>query len=148
MAGRLAGAPVFLPAEDVCMVEDLDRWEPYGDGDELPCGLSAVGVPGLTRGEQALLSPRHGGLLFVGDALGTTAKWAPGGIPSADTPTAIPGPGRPCPTCSTSTSRTSCRGTATPSSAAPDRAAEGYLVPEASGWLTERPRGRAPSPQR
>ncbi|MCY3737196.1 MAG: hypothetical protein OXG13_12380 [Gemmatimonadaceae bacterium] len=86
------GAPIYLPAEDACMVEDLDRWEPYGDGDELPCGLRAVGVPGLTRGEQALLSPRHGGLLFVGDALGTTAKWAPGGIPLGGHPNGHPRP--------------------------------------------------------
>ena len=74
------------------MVEDLDRWEPYGDGDELPCGLSAVGVPGLTRGEQALLSPRHGGLLFVGDALGTTAKWAPRRHPLGGHPNGHPRP--------------------------------------------------------
>ena len=113
------GAPVFLPAEDVCMVEDLDRWEPYGDGDELPCGLRAVGVPGLTRGEQALRG--------TGASSSWATPWAPppsgrpAASPSAATPTAIPGPGRACPTCSTSTSRISCPGTATPSWAGPGR---------------------------
>ena len=86
------GAPVFLPAADICMIEDLESWEPYGDGDQLPCGLQAIAVPGLTRGEHALLSPVHNGTLLVGDALGTTAKWAPGGIPLGAHPNGHPRP--------------------------------------------------------
>ncbi len=35
---------------------------------------------------------RHAGLLFVGDALGTTAKWAPGGIPLGGHPNGHPRP--------------------------------------------------------
>ena len=86
------GAPVFLPAADICMIEDLESWEPYGAGDQLPCGLEAIAVPGLTRGEHALLSHLHDGTLLVGDALGTTAKWAPGGIPLGGHPNGHPRP--------------------------------------------------------
>ena len=68
------GARVFVPAEDTCMLETLEVFETYGDGMELPLGLRAVGVPGLTRGEQALLAPCQGGTLLVGNALGTTAS--------------------------------------------------------------------------
>lgn len=40
-----------------------------GDGDELPFdGLRAVHTPGHTAGHLALLLPRAGGVLFVGDA--------------------------------------------------------------------------------
>ena len=42
------GARVFVPAEDTCMLETLEVFETYGDGMELPLGLRAVGVPGLT----------------------------------------------------------------------------------------------------
>lgn len=54
------GARVFVPAEDTCMLETLEVFETYGDGMELPLGLRAVGVPGLTRGVQALLAPCQG----------------------------------------------------------------------------------------
>ena len=40
-----------------------------GDGEELPfAGLRAVHTPGHTAGHLALLLPRDGGVLFVGDA--------------------------------------------------------------------------------
>ena len=74
------------------MIEDLEEFESYEDGDELPCGLRAIGAPGLTRGEQAVISDLHGGTLFVGDALGTTAKWAPEGIPLGAHPNGHPQP--------------------------------------------------------
>ena len=51
---------MFVPAEDTCMLETLEVFETYGDGMELPLGLRAVGVPGLTRGVQALLAPCQG----------------------------------------------------------------------------------------
>ncbi len=89
---RRTGAQVFVPAADTHMIEDLDAYQTYGDGDDLPCGLKAIGVPGLTAGEQALLWPGHGGTLFVGDALGTTAKWAPDGIPIGGHPNGHPRP--------------------------------------------------------
>jgi len=49
--------------EPVAVVHEL------GDGDELPLdGLRALHTPGHTAGHLALLLPRGGGLLFVGDA--------------------------------------------------------------------------------
>ncbi len=89
---KRTGAPVFVPARDVCMIEDLENYETYGDGDDLPCGLKAIGTPGLTRGEQVILSPVHGGTLFVGDAMGTTGKWAPGEITLGGHPNGHPQP--------------------------------------------------------
>ncbi len=65
---KRTGAPVFVPAEDTCMIETLESFLTFSDGAELPLGLRAIGVPGLTRGEQALLVPCHGGTLVVGDA--------------------------------------------------------------------------------
>jgi glyoxylase-like metal-dependent hydrolase (beta-lactamase superfamily II) len=38
------------------------------DGDQLPFGATAVGTPGHTAGHMALLLPRDGGVLLVGDA--------------------------------------------------------------------------------
>ena len=72
-------APIYVPADSAPNIEDLDCFHTYDDGDRLPCDLLAIGVPGSSVGEQALLSPLHGGTLFVGDALGTTAKWTPAG---------------------------------------------------------------------
>ena len=89
---RRTGAPVFVPAEDTCMIETLESFQTFGDGAELPFGLRAIGVPGLTRGEQALLAPCNGGTLVVGDALGTTAKWAPDDLPLGGHPTGHPQP--------------------------------------------------------
>jgi hypothetical protein len=89
---KRTGAPVFVPAADTCMLESLESYETFVDGAELPLGLLAVGVPGLTRGEQALFSPRHAGTLLVGDALGTTAKWAPGDVALGGHPTGHPQP--------------------------------------------------------
>jgi hypothetical protein len=74
---RRTGAPLYVPEKDLCMFEDLDVYETYGDGDVLPGGIRAIGCPGLTRGEQALFSEINGGTLFTADCLGTTAKWAP-----------------------------------------------------------------------
>ena len=89
---RRTGAPIFLPELDSHMIEDIDQFIGYGDAFEHECGLRAIGVPGLTRGEQALLSGTHGGTLFVGDALGTTAKWAPNGMRLGGHPNGHPRP--------------------------------------------------------
>ena len=90
--GKRTGAPVFVPELDLCMLETLDSCEVYCDGDILPGNLRAIGVPGLTRGEQVLLSETNGGTLFVGDCLGTTAKWAPSGMPLGGHPNGHPIP--------------------------------------------------------
>ncbi len=90
--GKRTGAPVFVPEEDLCMFEDLGPHKTYKDGDTLPGNLRAIGVPGLTRGEQALFSDSNGGTLFVADCLGTTAKWAPGGMPLGGHPNGHPVP--------------------------------------------------------
>ncbi len=76
---RRTGAPVYLPAADEDMFENLDEYETYSDGDDLPGGLLAIATPGRRAdgGEHALLSPLHGGTLIVGDCLGTTGKWTP-----------------------------------------------------------------------
>ena len=89
---KRAGAPIFLPELDRHMIEDIDEFVGYGDGFEHECGIRAIGVPGLTPGEQALLSGAHGGTLFVGDALGTTAKWAPKGMKLGGHPNGHPRP--------------------------------------------------------
>lgn len=89
---KRTGAPIYVPTEDTCMLECLESYETYGSDDELPLGLQAIGIPGLTRGEQALLAPCHGGTLVVGDALGTMAKWAPNNLPLGGHPTGHPQP--------------------------------------------------------
>ena len=90
--GKRTGAPVYVPADDLSMIEDLDDYEIYGDGNMLPCGIRAIGVPGLTRGEQALFSETNGGTLFTADCVGTTAKWAPNGMTLGGHPNGHPNP--------------------------------------------------------
>jgi len=89
---RRAGVSVYVPEADLCMFEDLDQYEVYGDGDVLPGEVTAVGVPGLTRGEQALFSETNGGTLFTADCVGTTAKWAPDGMTVGGHPNGHPRP--------------------------------------------------------
>ena len=78
---KRTGAPIYVPAGHEQLLELVKSFHAYQDGDELPCGLQAIWVKETEFGECALLSEVHGGTLFVGDALGTTAKWTPGGIP-------------------------------------------------------------------
>ena len=85
-------APLYVPGKDVHRFEDLEGYISYEHGYELPCGLTALGVPGLTPGEHALLSPLHGGTLFVGDALGTTSKWTPNNMSLGAHPNGHPQP--------------------------------------------------------
>ncbi len=75
--GRRFGRSPSAPAELVRRAMNLrpdPRGEPVAiahevdDGDELPAGLRAVHTPGHTAGHLALLLPRAGGVLFVGDA--------------------------------------------------------------------------------
>ena len=90
--GKRANAPVFVPEADLCMFEDLDDYEAYGDGDVLPGDVRAIGCPGLTRGEQALFSDTNGGTLFTADCVGTTAKWSPGDMTLGGHPNGHPNP--------------------------------------------------------
>ena len=92
--GKRYGVPVYIPERDLCMIENLDEYETYGDGDILPGRLHAIGCPGLTRGEQALLSDVHDGVLFTGDCLGCTAKWAPNGMVLGGHPNGHPHPSK------------------------------------------------------
>ena len=62
-------ARVHAPAKDVDLLH-VPVDETYRDGDELPGGLVAIGVPSSkTRGEHALLLPHDGGTLILGDSL-------------------------------------------------------------------------------
>lgn len=90
--GKRTGTPIFVPERDLCMFENLGAHETYDDGDILPCGIRAIGVPGLTRGEQALYSETNGGTIFTADCLGSTDKWAPNGIPLGGHPNGHPWP--------------------------------------------------------
>jgi glyoxylase-like metal-dependent hydrolase (beta-lactamase superfamily II) len=76
---RRSGAPIYVPGAHADLFEDLDEYETYSAGDDLPGSLLAIATPGRRAdgGEQALLSPLHGGTLIVGDCLGTAAKWTP-----------------------------------------------------------------------
>ena len=89
---KRTGAEVYVPSLDTSMVEDIEHFKGYGHGFVHHSGVRAIGVPGLTAGEQAILSDMHGGTLFVGDALGTTAKWAPGGLRLGGHPNGHPQP--------------------------------------------------------
>ena len=89
---KRSGAPLLVPERDLCMFEDLGDYQTYDDGDVLPCGIRAIGVPGLTRGEHVLFSETNGGTIFTADCLGTTAKWAPHGISLGGHPNGHPRP--------------------------------------------------------
>ena len=52
--------------------------EAYSQSSILPGGIKAVHLGGITEGEHALLWPENRGVLFVGDALGTTSYWTHG----------------------------------------------------------------------
>ena len=63
------GARVLAPARDADLLH-LQVDETYGDGDTLPGGFAAIAIPhSKTPGESALLLPRDGGTLILGDAL-------------------------------------------------------------------------------
>ncbi len=76
---RRTDAPIYLPAGHEHLFENLTGYQTYSGGDTLPGDLLAIATPGQRAdgGEQALLSPLHGGTLIVGDCLGTAAKWTP-----------------------------------------------------------------------
>jgi glyoxylase-like metal-dependent hydrolase (beta-lactamase superfamily II) len=75
-----SGAPTYLPELDARWVEDSASFEVYANGDDLPGGLKAIEISGGEKKEFAVLSPLHGGTLFIGDALGTMGKWTPGEV--------------------------------------------------------------------
>ena len=83
---KRTGAPIYVPEGHTDRLELVETYHTYRDGDALPGGLRAIWV----LDECALLSELHGGTLFVGDALGTTGKWAPGGIPLGLHPRGLP----------------------------------------------------------
>ena len=91
---KRADAKIYVPEDTVDKLEDLEIVETYKDGDVLPGNLLAISISGdaCSSGEHALLSPLHGGTLFVADCLGTTAKWAPWNIPLGAHPISHPQP--------------------------------------------------------
>jgi glyoxylase-like metal-dependent hydrolase (beta-lactamase superfamily II) len=62
---RELGAPVYAPALSRQIEEEPDVR--YGDGDELPGGLSAVFTPGAGTTQHTFLLAREGGVAFVPD---------------------------------------------------------------------------------
>jgi glyoxylase-like metal-dependent hydrolase (beta-lactamase superfamily II) len=72
------GATVWAPKADLDDLETVTADEPYSQSSVLPGGLHAVSITGTTEGEHALLWPENRGVLFVGDALGTTSYWTHG----------------------------------------------------------------------
>ena len=76
---RRTAAPIYVPTVDERLLENLDEYVTYGDGEMLPGSLLTIATPGRRAedGEHALLSPLHGGTLIVGDCLGTASKWTP-----------------------------------------------------------------------
>ena len=93
---KRAEAKIYVPEEAASTLEDVEIFETYKDGDILPGNLLAISISGDAGmlGEHALLSPLHGGTLFVADCLGTTAKWTPWNIPLGGHPIAHPEPSR------------------------------------------------------
>ena len=83
LLAKRTGAPLYAPAADRDNFEDIDECETYVAGDMLPGDLVAISTAGgeWSAGEHALLSPLHGGTLFVADCLGTAAKWTPWDMP-------------------------------------------------------------------
>ena len=71
---RLSALRPARPGEPIAVEHEVD------DGETLPfAGLRAVHTPGHTAGHLALLLPRDGGVLFVGDAATNFARlgWGP-----------------------------------------------------------------------
>ena len=71
-------APVWAPHGDVDDLETLTPDHVYSADSELPGGLQAIGLGGISVGEHALYTSENRGVLFVGDALGTTSYWTHG----------------------------------------------------------------------
>jgi glyoxylase-like metal-dependent hydrolase (beta-lactamase superfamily II) len=59
----------ILAHEDARAEMEIDANDYFKDGDELPAGLVAVHVPGVTPGETAFYTSKNGGIVAVGDAL-------------------------------------------------------------------------------
>ena len=74
MRGRF-GAEVWAPEGDIGELESVAPDHVYGADTELPAGLQAIALGTITDGEHALLWSENRGVLFVGDALGTTSYW-------------------------------------------------------------------------
>lgn len=72
------GATVWAPEGDVHELETMKPDEVYSQGMDLPGDLEAIALGGITAGEHALLWHDNRGVLFVGDALGTTSYWTHG----------------------------------------------------------------------
>jgi glyoxylase-like metal-dependent hydrolase (beta-lactamase superfamily II) len=66
----------FVIAHAAAEIEPVAVGHLVQDGEVIPVagGVEVVGVPGHTRGSVAYLLPRHGGVLFVGDAAGNTVR--------------------------------------------------------------------------
>jgi len=83
-------ARVWAPAGDAAHLEATVPDEAYVDGAELPGGLRAIALGTISPGEHALFWPENRGVLFVGDALGTTSYWTHGERPLGAHPRARP----------------------------------------------------------
>lgn len=57
-------------------VEPAEIEHEAADGEDLPCGLRAVHVPGHCAGQLAFFWPRHGGVLLAADAAANAVRLA------------------------------------------------------------------------
>jgi glyoxylase-like metal-dependent hydrolase (beta-lactamase superfamily II) len=66
----------FVIAHAAAEIEPVAVGHLVQDGEVIPVagGVEVVGVPGHTRGSVAYRLPRHGGVLFVGDAAGNMVR--------------------------------------------------------------------------
>ncbi len=89
LRGRF-GAELWAPEGDVDELETGAPDHVFNDDTELPAELKAISLGRISVGEHALLWPENRGVLFVGDALGTTSYWTHGERPLGAHPQARP----------------------------------------------------------
>ena len=84
------GAELWAPEGDTDQLETGQPDHIFSDGTELPARLRAISLGQISAGEHALLWPENRGVLFVGDALGTTSYWTHSERPLGAHPRARP----------------------------------------------------------
>ena len=86
------GTNIYVPKNHSESLESVTDYISFSDGDLLPGGLTAIRIETAHRDEYALLTPVQNGTLIVGDSLGTSDKWAKGGLLVGGHPVGHPRP--------------------------------------------------------